>query len=175
MKPKQQVVAFVSIIIVVLISMVCIIPGISLIEFYKNESQSISRFDVLNKELFNQIPAPKGAVEIEQFSTGIISPSTEHGRYLSTNYRISENSTSEILKYYDEFLLSKGWKVTVTYKDYYVYSHGTACVNVSFYGDKYSLNIWYDFWNQEFSPINPNSWLLKFLEFGESTFALCPP
>ncbi|MCX6068324.1 MAG: hypothetical protein NT121_21685, partial [Chloroflexi bacterium] len=99
MKPKQQVVAFVSIIIVVLISMVCIIPGISLIEFYKNESQSISRFDVLNKELFNQIPAPKGAVEIEQFSTGIISPSTEHGRYLSTNYRISENSTSEILKY----------------------------------------------------------------------------
>ena len=79
------------------------------------------------------------------------------------------------MKYYEELLLSREWKVAVAYKDYYVYSHDTVCVNISFYGEKYSLNIWHDFWKQDFSLSDPNTWLLEFLEFGESTFAVCPP
>jgi len=179
MKQKRQFSLILIISVIVIICSLCLVPIIQLNHFYDVEARAVSKFDTLNSELFATIPVPNGVVELEQSSNGIISPSTEHGRYLRTEYQISGTRPIEllkydVLKYYEEFFLPNGWKVSVSYKDFYTYSRGTACVDISFYGGNYSLSIWHDFWSQGFSPPDPNWRLLEFLEFGESTFANCP-
>lgn len=113
--------------------------------------------------------------ELEQSRNGIVTLSTEHGRYLRTEYNISQTQPNIVLDHYKKFFLSNGWKETIAYEGFSSYFRGTSCVNLYFYGDNYTLNIWHDFWKQDFSPHNPNTWLLKFIEFGESSFAVCPP
>ncbi len=180
MKQKRRYSLILIISVIVIICFLCLTPIIQLNHFYDVEARAVSKFDTLNSELFASIPTPNRVVEIEQFSNGITSPSTEHGRYLSTEYQISGTLPIEALKYavqkyYEEFFLSNGWKVSVSYKDFSSYSRGTACVDINFYGDNYSLSIWHDFWSEDFSPPDPPWRLLEFLEFGVSSFANCPP
>ena len=175
MLQKRRIIAIGIVIIAILISTFCVWPMMPLNSFRYAEVQAVPRFDALNKQLFATIPVPSGVVELDQSSNGIISLTTEHGRYLITNYQMFQTQPDVVLGQYDKFFLSNGWTVSVAYKDFYSYFRGTACVDILFYGDKYSLSIWYDFWKQDFSPANPNTWLLEFLEFGESSFALCPP
>lgn len=175
MKQKRQFSLILIISVIVIICSLCLTPIIQLDHFYNVEARAISKFDTLNTELFATIPVPNGVVELDQSSNGITSPTTTHGRYLITDYQISQTQPDVVLDHYKKFFLSNRWKETVAYQDYYLYSRGTECVNVSFYGEKYSLNIWHDFWNQDFSPSDPHTKLLKFIEFGETAFARCPP
>jgi len=175
MKPKRQFSLILIMSVIIITCSLSLAPIIQLNHFYNVEAHTVSRFDALNTELFATIPVPNGVVELDQSSNGITSPTTTHGRYLITNYQISQTHPDAVLDHYKKYFLSNGWKETVAYKDFSSYFRGTACVDVSFYGEKYSLNIWHDFWNQEFSPSDPHTKLLKFIEFGETAFARCPP
>ena len=175
MKKMRIMVAIVIGTIVILLGSFCVAPAIRLNSFYNAELRAVSKFDNMNSNLFAAIPTPKGVVKIQQTSNGIISPSTEHGRYLKTDYQIFQTQPATIQDHYEKFFLTNGWNISVSYKNFYTYSQGTACVDIHFYGDNYSLSIWHDFWKQDFSPPDPRTGLLKFFEFGESTFAVCPP
>ena len=174
-KQKHTMIAVGIIAAVILISMFCVWPVIRLNSFYDAEAGAVTKFDALNSEVFATIPIPKGVVETEQSRNGIVTLSTEHGRYLRTEYNISQTQPDIVLDHYNSFFLSNGWKKTIAYEGFSSYFRGTSCVDLHFYGDNYTLNIWHDFWNQDFSPSNPRTKLLGFIEFGESSFAVCPP
>jgi hypothetical protein len=172
---KRRIFVVSIIIAAILLSTFCVWSVIRLNSFYDAEARAVAKFDALNSELFATIPVPDGVVELEQSRNGIVTLSTEHGRYLRTKYNISQTQPDIVLDHYNKFFLSNGWKETIAYEGFSSYFRGTSCVELSFYGDNYSLNIWLDFWKQEFSARDPNTWLLKFIEFGESSFAVCPP
>jgi hypothetical protein len=172
---KHTIITFGIITALILISTVCVWPALRLNSFYEAEANTVTKFDTLNNELLATIPVPSGVVELEQSRNGIVTLSTEHGRYLRTKYNISHSHPDIVLEHYEKFFMSNEWKETIAYEGFYSVHKGTACVDIHFFGDNYSLNIWHDFWNQGFSPSNPHTKLMGFIEFGESSFAVCPP
>jgi hypothetical protein len=172
---KNRYIALIISIITILIGLFCIWPIAHLSYFAYWESRAIQSFDALNEEIFENLLPPDGVAVIKQYSVGIDSPSTTHGRYLRTEYQRLEANSSDVLKHYKELLLLQGWHENVSYTDYYSYSRGTACVNINFYGKYYSISVWHDFWKQDFSPPYPNMKLLNFVELGLSNFVTCPP
>jgi hypothetical protein len=180
MKQKRIIFALAIIILVMLLSIVCGWPMMQVNSFYTAEAQAVPQFDAFNSIIFSTIPLPNGAVELEQYSVGIISPTTSHGRYLITRYQLAQSHQDIVINHYQEFFLANGWELffedMVRERQSRSYFRETSCVAVYFYDeDKYVLEIWHDFWKQDFSPPNPAIWLFSLFEGGKSGFATCPP
>lgn len=152
---------------------------IPLIQFWLVESTSVPKFDALNNSTLNEIKVPDGVKETGRTSSGIENNSTIHGRYLIIDYEIKINQPDEVIHYYHDLLLSKGWKDQTLNpsEDVFFYSKNSTCINLQVYGidrKKYTVEIWQDFWNQSFSPSKPNLYLINALEFGYTTYVKCP-
>jgi hypothetical protein len=152
---------------------------IPLTQFWLVESASVPRFDALNNSIFIEITVPNGVKEIGRSSSGIKNNSTIHGRYLIINYQMKNNQPDDVIHYYHNLLLLKGWKDQTLNpsEDIFFYSNNSACVNLHVYGidrKKYTVEIWHDFWKQSFSPPKPNLYILNALELGYTTYGKCP-
>jgi len=169
---------------IILIILVTIIIGLCgwflsiLIPIYifdRAYSAAIPKYDALNNAVFAEIPFPHGAREIERFQSA--NPNN-YGRYLYVDYVIENNSPDEIVQYYRDLFLSKGWKdYTINpSSNMFLFSDKRSCADIHIYGDnrlKYTLSIYADIWNQDFSPSKSN---LDFnsLNFGYANLITCP-
>jgi hypothetical protein len=160
-------------------------------EFLDAEARNAPLFDALNLSTYNELPLPEGALVIDQNS----SDNYGHGRTLRTEYQISNTSIEAITSFYDQFLLSNGWKLNTEVHNRidkqqgarFGYYKGTACIDIfSFnYGVdpvNYFIDIYYDYFAQRFSLNPTNTPALRnkkygqtpWQEFGETGFLRCP-
>jgi hypothetical protein len=145
--------------------------------FLHYQTASIPKFDALNDNELNSIPAPEGVELIEQSRLGIDNNPLIHGRYLIVRYEMVNIKSNDVIQYYNKFLLSEGWvnQFSNPSGNYYYYSKNTACIDLDIYGDEYSLYIWHDFWKQDFSPpVVPNLEIDNALSLGYSSYVKCP-
>jgi len=146
-------------------------------DFISQEDKIDPLFDALNVSVYQDLPIPEGAQEIEQFSNG------DHGRRMIIRYQFSNTSLENIISFYNQFFLSTGWKLNDKLNDNeltdYSYYKGTACLQ--FYSDKdgnhYLITIYHDYFKQSFSIVPGNItslYNIRLHEFGESHFEQCP-
>lgn len=145
-------------------------------EFRSKEMKIIPLLDSLNEKVAETLPPlPPNSDRIDKYSNGITSPAYNHGRWLfikvSTTLRYEAISS-----YYRQYLLDKGWSInflpyTRQTDDYF---HESSCISIYHWGTGYWILIWHDLQSQTFSPKPPNLDFMRFLEYGETSFAECP-
>jgi hypothetical protein len=151
------------------------------------QAQEVAMFDALNQKTLEENPPPRNAVELARTSTGIVN--NELGRVLEVYYKISmynESSIAAIVMYYSSLLESNGWKPIgpqpINYGSYF-FNRGSACIKLETHppptaveaNDQYVLEIWFDYYDQSFSPPKPNIELLELMNFGQLAIDYCPP
>jgi hypothetical protein len=150
--------------------------------FHQREIKTLPLFDALNSSVLNEIPPPAGvtALPTQTQSIGINFPHGFHGRELQLAYGFGSLSSKDISVYYEMKLMSNGWEKYkgIINSDMALYIRDTGCVSITLFAghlNEYSIGIWHDFLNQEFSPPLPDLSLLKFYDLLETYIVKCPP
>lgn len=147
--------------------------------FLFKQAEAIPKLDALNEAAFTELPPPAGVAADSKVITGFNENKAYHGTDLSIYYPMGEMLPKQVLSYYDDLLLSKGWQVYAIEEraSRYEFIRGTACLDLHIYYQvddaEYNIVIWHDFWAQPFSPPQPNLTLLNMLESGQTRFSEC--
>ncbi len=148
-------------------------------DFLLAERNTISMFDALNENVFENLPGlPSGSTLEKKWSVGIDAPLYEHGRWLWTEFETTQ-TTEFILEYYGSFLLNNGWQKNTNLRafEHAFYYKGTSCIEISppiNQSAHYLILIWHDFRNQDFSPQIPDMKIMSRFEMGMTNVAVCP-
>jgi len=153
----------------------------SYLRFRSQERRALPQFAALNEAVYAQIPPPSGAEEQSVFRDPV--EIQEHGIHLSVDYQISGLSADEVLSYYENLLIPKGWQIDEPDSDesVTVYYRGSACIRLALYQDpnrapeSYHVTIYHDFLAQNFSPTPPPKWVLDAYDSFNTQMLRCPP
>lgn len=145
------------------------------------ESNLYPKFDELNYSIYQDLPIPTGAQEIEQRTSGGV---PYHGRSLTIFYKYSNTSIENITSYYTSYLTQNNWSIDRNYDGMDIvrlfYHKDTACLYLFWDRDgtnEYYLTIFHDYFNQSFSlklEDMPPMDFIRLREFGETFFEECP-
>jgi hypothetical protein len=129
--------------------------------FRAREQQVEPLYDEINNSVLNLIPPPDSVKEASKHIVGFQYESDQsvHGKQINLTYTYNAKYIPgvEILKYYDNILLKKGWNLTTTQQDSRGYNKETSCILI-YYNDEnskinvYDIYIWNDYFRQSFSP-----------------------
>jgi hypothetical protein len=151
-------------------------------EFAKEENNSIIKFDLLNENIAKDIPLPPDRVKLEKiYKLGIDDSKPIHGRQLVAYYSVTGETNmtdEEILSYYQSNLQLKGWNVLEDNRSIYFQGielkKDTACIMIEFILEEYEITVWHDYLKQNFSPTLPDKWLLDIIDAGKTDIWTCP-
>ena len=129
---------------------------------------AVPKMSELNNQILSELPPPSGVEFTQQNNIEPWSPlgTRMYYVYLHAEYKITQMSPEDILRYYENLLEELGWQQSqydltdATPDNFYTYFRDSSQVIVSIYYSqyvqKYTLDISNDFWSQNFSPPKPN-------------------
>jgi len=106
--------------------------------------------------------------------SGSVGRSPSHGRWLYINARTSL-SPNQVQYHFKNYLFENGWEANPKYDDSYF--RETSCIVIWLPeppSQLLTIEVWHDFKQQSFAPIEPNPIAMSFYEYGETVFAECP-
>jgi hypothetical protein len=130
-----------------------------------------------NKEVYQTIQPPLGAIEDEYTDSGL-STGQQYGATTSIWYHVEDNT--KIQDYYEELLTNKGWEFYFS-EVYWIevlnkYVKGNTCINISTFNNKtsYRVLIFQDYIQQKDLPELPPMWFVNLKEYYHTIVEKCP-
>lgn len=151
-------------------------------EFTRDADLAVPLLIQMDEDTLSQFAPPPQAHEKKHSYSNGAKPYPVYGNKLVINYRYMMSSKEDIIVHYKKLLTQYGWNNQGTGPEtlglYYI--KDTACFDLSLDTKTYTIEIWHDFWKQEFSPKPVPDFpgtempLWDFLTFGESRVYTCP-
>jgi len=133
---------------------------------------------LLNHATLSQIPPPSGVTQGKvEDSLGM---NSSYGVKTRVKYRVTK-AAPNIQDYYLSVMAPLGWAMANSYQDDQGFSsrdyyRDDTCVIIKVFkkDEEFTILIFHDFQDQDFSPKLPPRWYMAIREYGETTVDACP-